>query len=209
MLLRANVLLRPTSGVRPELVDALVAMLNAGVVPRVPEQGSVGASGDLAPLSHIALALMGEGEVLAGQGSAPAAAALHAARHSRPIALRPRKASPSSTAPRRRRRCWRSWCTTRESSGAPPPAAAAMSLEAPRGTPAPLDPSIHAARPHRGQIEAADLMRALLGRQRDQGVAPRGRSASAGRLQPALRTPGARGGERRDPLCRGDGRRWS
>ena len=79
MLLRANVLLRPTSGVRPELVDALVAMLNAGVVPRVPEQGSVGASGDLAPLSHIALALMGEGEVLAGQGSAPAAAALQKA----------------------------------------------------------------------------------------------------------------------------------
>ena len=64
MLLRANVLLRPTSGVRPELVEALVALLNAGSFPRVPEQGSVGASGDLAPLSHIALALMGEGEVL-------------------------------------------------------------------------------------------------------------------------------------------------
>src|SRR3954468_1589481 len=69
MLLRANVLLRPTSGVRPELVDALVAMLNAGVVPLVPEQGSVGASGDLAPLSHVALALMGEGEVLSGAGT--------------------------------------------------------------------------------------------------------------------------------------------
>ena len=61
MILRANVLLRPTSGVRPELVDALVALLNAGLVPAVPEQGSVGASGDLAPLSHIALVLMGEG----------------------------------------------------------------------------------------------------------------------------------------------------
>ena len=66
MLLRANVLLRPTSGVRPELVEALVALLNAGIVPVVPEQGSVGASGDLAPLSHIALALMGEGAVLGG-----------------------------------------------------------------------------------------------------------------------------------------------
>jgi len=65
MLLRANVLLRPTSGVRPDLVDALVALLNAGVVPLVPEQGSVGASGDLAPLSHIGLTLMGEGNVLA------------------------------------------------------------------------------------------------------------------------------------------------
>ena len=76
MLLRANVLLRPTSGVRPELVDALVALLNAGVVPRVPEQGSVGASGDLAPLSHVALVLMGEGEVLDASGAAPAEPAL-------------------------------------------------------------------------------------------------------------------------------------
>ena len=79
MLLRANVLLRPTSGVRPELVEALVAMLEAGVVPVVPEQGSVGASGDLAPLSHIALALMGEGDVLGAGGPEPAAAALRRA----------------------------------------------------------------------------------------------------------------------------------
>jgi histidine ammonia-lyase len=70
MLLRANVLLRPTSGVRPALVEALVALLNAGIVPRVPEQGSVGASGDLAPLSHIAMVLLGEGEVLGGDGRA-------------------------------------------------------------------------------------------------------------------------------------------
>src|ERR1041384_1310561 len=77
MLLRANVLLRPTSGVRPELVDAVIAMLNAGVLPVVPEQGSVGASGDLAPLSHIGLALMGEGDVVVeGRGLAPAAEAL-------------------------------------------------------------------------------------------------------------------------------------
>jgi histidine ammonia-lyase len=70
MLLRANVLLRPTSGVRPALVEALVALLNAGVVPLVPEQGSVGASGDLAPLSHIAMALIGEGEVLGARTGA-------------------------------------------------------------------------------------------------------------------------------------------
>ena len=67
MLLRANVLLRPTSGVQPALVEALVGMLNAGVQPLVPEQGSVGASGDLAPLSHIGLALMG---AVAALGSA-------------------------------------------------------------------------------------------------------------------------------------------
>ena len=58
MLLRANVLLRSTSGVRPGLVQALLALLNANIVPWIPEQGSVGASGDLAPLSHLALVVI-------------------------------------------------------------------------------------------------------------------------------------------------------
>jgi histidine ammonia-lyase len=161
MLLRANVLLRPTSGVRPELVDALVALLNAGVVPLVPEQGSVGASGDLAPLSHIALALMGEGEVLNAGGAAAAGEALHAAGLT-PFRFAPKEGlafingTQAQTAllallVHDARVLWRTAV-----------GAAAMSLEALRGTPAPLDPRIHAARPHRGQIETADLMRALL-----------------------------------------------
>ena len=161
MLLRANVLVRPTSGVRPELVDALVAMLGAGVGPMVPEQGSVGASGDLAPLSHIALALMGEGEVLDGDRSAPAKSALADARLT-PYRFAPKEGiafingTQAQTAllallVHDARVLWRT------ATGA-----AAMSLEALRGTPAPLDPRIHAARPHRGQIEAADLMRTLL-----------------------------------------------
>src|SRR5437588_10699412 len=62
MLLRANVLLRGTSGVRAVLPELIVGMLNAQVHPRVPSQGSVGASGDLAPLAHLALAMIGEGE---------------------------------------------------------------------------------------------------------------------------------------------------
>ena len=61
MLLRANVLVRGTSGVRPALPELIVEMLNAQVHPRVPSQGSVGASGDLAPLAHLALAMIGEG----------------------------------------------------------------------------------------------------------------------------------------------------
>ncbi len=161
MLLRANVLLRPTSGVRPELVDALVALLNAGIVPRVPEQGSVGASGDLAPLSHVALVLMGEGEVLDAGGAAPAAMALGRAGLP-PFRFAPKEGlafingTQAQTAllallVHDARVLWRTAV-----------GAAAMSLEALRGTPAPLDPRIHAARPHRGQIEAADLMRALL-----------------------------------------------
>ncbi len=161
MLLRANVLLRPTSGVRPELVEALVATLNAGLIPWVPEQGSVGASGDLAPLSHIALSLMGEGEVLEGVTSAPSAAALSAAGLA-PYRFAPKEGlafingTQAQTAllallVHDARVLWRTAA-----------GAAAMSLEALRGTPAPLDPRIHAARPHRGQVEAADLMRALL-----------------------------------------------
>ena len=161
MLLRANVLLRPTSGVRPELVEALVAMLNAGVVPLVPEQGSVGASGDLAPLSHIALALMGEGEVLADAGTTSARQALEAA-GLRPFVLAPKEGLAFINGTQAQAALlallvhdalvlWRTAV-----------GAAAMSLEALRGTPAPLDPRIHAARPHRGQSEAAELMRALL-----------------------------------------------
>jgi histidine ammonia-lyase len=64
MALRANVLAKGFSGVRLETLEALLAMLNRGVHPRVPSRGSVGASGDLAPLAHLALVLVGEGEVL-------------------------------------------------------------------------------------------------------------------------------------------------
>src|SRR5215218_6584275 len=162
MLLRANVLLRPTSGVRPELVDALVDLLNAGVVPMVPEQGSVGASGDLAPLSHIGLALMGEGHVLSDGGApAPADAALKDARLS-PYRFAPKEGiafingTQAQTAllammVHDARVLWRTAV-----------GAAAMSLEALRGTPAPLDARIHQSRPHPGQSQAAALMRELL-----------------------------------------------
>jgi histidine ammonia-lyase len=162
MLLRANVLLRPTSGVRPELVDALVAMLNAGVLPVVPEQGSVGASGDLAPLSHIGLALMGEGEVLSdGESRGSAGEALARAGLS-PYRFRPKEGIAFINGTQAQTALlammvhdalllWRTAV-----------AAAAMSLEALRGTPAPLDVRIHRARPHPGQMKAASLMRDLL-----------------------------------------------
>jgi histidine ammonia-lyase len=161
MLLRANVLLRPTSGVRPALVDALVALLNTGLVPWVPEQGSVGASGDLAPLSHVALAMMGEGQVLDGAGPAPAGTALAAAGLA-PFSFAPKEGlafingTQAQTAllallVQDARILWRTAV-----------GAAAMSLEALRGTPVPLDSRIHQARPHPGQVAAAALMRALL-----------------------------------------------
>ena len=80
--IRINSLLHGVSGVRPEVVEGLAAMLNKGITPWVPQQGSVGSSGDLAPLSHIMLVLMGEGEVLdesAPGGHSPAAPALERA----------------------------------------------------------------------------------------------------------------------------------
>jgi len=162
MLLRANVLLRPTSGVRPELVDAVVALLNAGVLPVVPEQGSVGASGDLAPLSHIGLALMGEGQVLSAEGRpVPAGPALRAAGLSA-FRFAPKEGiafingTQAQTAllalmVHDAKVLWRTAI-----------GAAAMSLDALRGTPAPLDPRIHESRPHAGQGHAARLMRELL-----------------------------------------------
>src|SRR5688500_451869 len=64
MALRANVLAKGFSGIRVETLDALIALLNRGVHPRMPSRGSVGASGDLAPLAHLALVLIGEGEVV-------------------------------------------------------------------------------------------------------------------------------------------------
>ena len=162
MLLRANVLIRPTSGVRPALVQALIDFLNAGLIPWVPEQGSVGASGDLAPLSHLALALMGEGQVLADDGRpAPAGPALARAGLA-PYRFGPKEGlafingTQAQTAVlallvHDARVLWRTAI-----------GAAAMSLEALRGTPTPFDPRIHDARPHPGQRETAGLLRALL-----------------------------------------------
>src|SRR5690348_8872484 len=72
MLLRARTLAMGLSGVRPVLAETLIAMVNEGVTPVVPRYGSVGCSGDLAPLAHIGLALVGEGQVLGGRTSAQA-----------------------------------------------------------------------------------------------------------------------------------------
>ncbi|HUJ78295.1 MAG TPA: histidine ammonia-lyase [Thermoplasmata archaeon] len=74
LLLRLNSLLRGVSGVRPELVERLVELLNRGLIPWIPEQGSVGASGDLAPLAHLALAVIGEGAFCTAGSGAPAPA---------------------------------------------------------------------------------------------------------------------------------------
>lgn len=152
MLLRANVLLMETSGVRPVLAETLVAMLNAAVHPVVPSQGSVGASGDLAPLSHLALALIGEG----ADGSRMRAAGLT------PVVLEAKEGiafvngtqAQTGIAALLAHDAWALWRAAH--------AAAAMSLEAVRGTPVPFDARIHEARPHPFQQQSAAILRELL-----------------------------------------------
>jgi histidine ammonia-lyase len=109
MLLRANVLLRPTSGVRPELVEALVALLNAGVVRWCRSRAASGRAATWHAQPHRPRA-HGEGSVLGANAVRPAAEALSAAGLSR-FAWLLRRGWPSSMVPRRRRRCLRSWCT--------------------------------------------------------------------------------------------------
>ena len=162
MALRANVLLRPTSGVRPALVDALLGVLAAGLIPCVPEQGSVGASGDLAPLAHVALTLMGEGEFLDGEGNpVPAGPALAAAGLT-PYRFGPKEGLAFLNGTQAQTALLALLVHDGEQLWRTAIGAAAMSLEALRGTPTPLDPRIHANRPHPGQVKAATLLRALL-----------------------------------------------
>lgn len=161
MLLRANVLLRPTSGVRPALAEALVRLLNSGVLPVVPEQGSVGASGDLAPLSHLALALMGEGTVTAGGAVGPAGPALRAA-GLEPFRFGPKEGLAFINGTQAQTALLALLVHDAQVVWRTAVGAAAMSLEALTGTPTPLDPRIHEARPHAGQVRTARLMRRLL-----------------------------------------------
>jgi histidine ammonia-lyase len=162
MLLRAQVLALGCSGVRPELIDVLVAMLNAGVHPRVPAQGSVGASGDLAPLAHLALAMIGEGEARVGEGPLMASAEAMGRAGVPPITLEAKEglalingtqymASLGTLALLDAERL----CRVADVAGA-------MSLEALKGSSRPFDERLHAARPHPGQAAVASNMRALL-----------------------------------------------
>lgn len=162
ILLRANVLVRPTSGVRPALPEALIALLNAGIVPVVPAQGSVGASGDLAPLAHLALALLGEGEVLSPEGRRfPAAEALRMAGLP-PVRLAPKEGLAFINGTQAQTAILALLVHDAEVLWRTSVAAAAMSLEGLRGTPVPLDPRIHQQRPHPGQELAARTMLGLL-----------------------------------------------
>src|SRR3989440_10056997 len=161
LLLRANVLALGYSGCRPVLIEKLIDMLNRGVTPVIPEKGSVGASGDLAPLAHLALTVIGEGEAFYENERLPSADALQRA-GIEPLQLDVKEglallngtqamAAVGGLALHRAERVARL-----------ADVAGAMSLEALRGTPVAFDERIHEARPHPGQIEVAAHLRELL-----------------------------------------------
>jgi histidine ammonia-lyase len=161
MLLRANCIAKGYSGARPLLVDLLAGMLNAGLYPPIPEQGSVGASGDLSPLAHLALALIGEGDLLRGDERASAALMLASAGLA-PARLGPKEGltlingtqAHTAVAALAVVDAHRLWQVAH--------LAGAMSLEALMGTPVAFDSRIQDVRGQLGQAASAALLRSLL-----------------------------------------------
>jgi histidine ammonia-lyase len=162
MLLRAQVLALGCSGVRPELVDVLLAMLAKRVHPRIPAQGSVGASGDLAPLAHLALAMIGEGEARIEDGPPmPSAEAMKRA-GVKPVALEAKEGLALINGTQLMASLGTLALLDAEHLCAAADVAGAMSLEALKGSSRPFDERLQAARPHPGQAIVAANLRALL-----------------------------------------------
>jgi histidine ammonia-lyase len=161
LLLRTNALAVGLSGIRPEVVDLLVAMLNAGIHPVVPSRGSVGASGDLAPLAHLALVVIGEGEATVGDATLPGAEALRGA-GLEPVALEAKEGLALLNGTQLMGAIGAlaltdagALCRTADVTGA-------MSLEAMLGTATAFDEALVGARPHPGQLASAARLRGLL-----------------------------------------------
>jgi histidine ammonia-lyase len=179
LVLRANVLAKGFSGIRLETLERLLALLNNRVHPVVPARGSVGASGDLAPLAHLSLVLIGEGAAWHGEATETGAAALKRT-GIEPVVLAPKEGlalingTQASTA-----------LLGLALAGALRLAraadiAAALSIDALHGSTRPFDPRIHAARPFPGQQRSAAALRALMA-----GSAINASHADCGRVQDA------------------------
>ena len=161
LAIRINTLMKGHSGIRPAVLEALAAMLNAGVVPVVPRKGSVGASGDLAPLSHLAIVLLGGGEAFFDGDRLPGAEALQRAglapvklSHKEGLALNNGTAQMLATAVLAIERL-EELCDTAD-------LAAAMTLDAFAGRLGAFGAHVHALRPHPGQVHVAGRLRELL-----------------------------------------------
>jgi len=161
LLLRANALALGNSGVRLQLVEQLLSLLNAGVYPVIPAQGSVGASGDLAPLSHLALVLIGEGRARYKGKEMTGAQALSKA-GLKPIRLGPKEGLALINGTQFMTAIGTLTLLEAEHLCDVADVAGAMTIEALRGTSSAFEPEIHAVRPHPGQVFVAKRMLKLL-----------------------------------------------
>ncbi len=161
MALRVNVLARGRSGARLETVEALVALLNAGVLPVVPSQGSVGASGDLAPLAHLALTLIGEGEAWVDGRRVPSAHAL-ALRGLSPVTLEAKEGLALINGTQLTTAVGALALAEAQRLLVAADVIAALSLDALHGTDVAFDARIQDERPHPGQGASATNLRRLL-----------------------------------------------
>jgi len=180
MLLRANSLSKGFSGVRGVVIDTICELLTRGVTPWVPSQGSVGASGDLAPLAHLALLLIGEGECHDGKGGRrPGAEALKAS-GTKPLVLEAKEAVSLINGTQAMLAVGTLSLLAAETLVDSADVIGAMACDALKGTDAAFDERIHRARPHNGQIKTAANLRKLL-----EGSAIRESHRDCGRVQDA------------------------
>ena len=161
LLLKANSLATGFSGVRVEVVHALLALANAGVMPLIPIRGSVGASGDLAPLAHLALVLIGEGEALHAGKRLEGAAPMQAA-GLKPLTLGPKEGLAVLNGTQLSTALAIEGLFAAERLLAASIAIGALTVEGLKGSHTPFDERIHAARGQGGQIDVARRFRALL-----------------------------------------------
>ena len=180
MLLRANSLSKGYSGVRAVVIDTICELLNRGVTPMVPSQGSVGASGDLAPLAHLALALVGEGECLDEKGTRiPTVNALRAAQV-KPLTLEAKEAISLINGTQGMLAVGILALLAAETLVDTADVVGAMACDALRGTDVAFDERIHQARPHAGQMKTAANLRKML-----EGSQIRESHRDCGRVQDA------------------------
>jgi histidine ammonia-lyase len=161
ILLRANVLALGLSGIRLEVVELLCELNNRGVIPVIPEKGSVGASGDLAPLAHLSLTLIGEGEAYYKGERLPGAEALRKAGLN-PVALEAKEGLALLNGTQAMHAVGGLALFRAKRLARVADIAGAMTLEALKGTPTAFDPRIHQARPHPGQQAVAQHLLHLL-----------------------------------------------
>ena len=157
MVLRVNALAKGLSGIRESTLDLLIGMINAGLTPDIPSQGSVGSSGDLAPLSHLALAMIGRGRI-AGRPSADVLA-----EHGlQPVTLAAKEGLALINGTQMMTAFGALSIARLRAIVDLADVAGALSLDALRGTDNAFDPRLHAARPHPGQTHVAKRLRSLL-----------------------------------------------